>query len=148
VIRSRGRDRQTGEAPTWPSGREEAHSRVLVEHPDPAAQHAVAVGLRRRGYEVVTCGGPLASGMTETACPLLRDERCPAVDGADVVVSGLSLAIDAERAIIRRIAADPCAGRLLVDTTPDKVADHLGAVGVDGYVAPLTVDRILEALVG
>ena len=77
--------------------------RVLIENPDRADLWAHADLLRRAGYDVAICGGPVAeiasarwyrrlvSATTErrqrVLCPLVTTGRCSLVEGADVVVS-------------------------------------------------------------
>jgi hypothetical protein len=144
----RARRRQGPErdpAPTWPQGGG-SQPRVLIEHPDPEAQQGLAEGLRARGYAVLTCGGPRAAGVTDVSCPLLRQQHCPGVDDADVVVSGLPLANALERTIIRRIARSPGDRSLIVQMAPDDIEEHSSEWDVDATVAPLTVASLLRAL--
>lgn len=63
-------------------------ARVLVEHPDPATRELLARGLAQHGYRTVTCAGPRNDSRLRD-CPLLVDEPCPAVSGADAVIFGL-----------------------------------------------------------
>jgi RimJ/RimL family protein N-acetyltransferase len=70
----------TGTTPTWPGAA--GHPRVLVEVAG-GHWHAGAE-LRAAGFSVLACSGPAG---TPTRCPVLRGERCPLVDGADVVVA-------------------------------------------------------------
>ena len=123
----------------------DAGRRVLIEHPDPAAQDVLARGLQQHGYEVLTCGGPRAAGRTEVSCPLLRQEPCGAIDGADVVISGLSPHASTERLIIRRISQGQGARHLVLEATPDEAAGLLDAPA-DGHVTPLTVPGVVDAL--
>lgn len=69
--------------PTWPPRREEP--RVLVEAPG-GRWHAT-LAAEDAGFEVVVCPGPSRTG--DQTCPLLRGERCPLVDDADVLVYAL-----------------------------------------------------------
>lgn len=55
--------------------------RVLVVHHDIDMGDVETDGLRRLGYEVEQCAGPKSY-----SCPVMRGERCPAVERADVVV--------------------------------------------------------------
>lgn len=72
-----------------------ARARVLVEVPDGAELAAHAVVLRDAGYDVAVCTGPSIEepelGSERRMCPLVAGERCRLVDGADVVVSSMSL---------------------------------------------------------
>lgn len=132
--------------PAWPSEERGARPRVLIEHPDPAAQDVLARGLREHGYDVVTCGGPRAAGMTEVSCPLLRQEPCEAAIGADVVVSGLSLHSTPERMIIRRLTQDARVGDLLLEASEREAVEILGPEHAEDVTAPLTVGGIVSAL--
>jgi len=59
----------------------ESRERVLVVHHDAGLAEAEATSLRRLGYDVEQCAGPAKS-----ACPVMRGQRCPAVERADVLV--------------------------------------------------------------
>jgi len=56
-------------------------NRVLVVHHDAGIAEAEATSLRRLGYDIEQCAGP-----KNAACPVMRGERCPAVERADVLV--------------------------------------------------------------
>lgn len=55
--------------------------RALVVHHNIDMADQETDSLRRLGYAVEQCSGPSAY-----ACPILRGERCPAVERADVLV--------------------------------------------------------------
>jgi DNA-binding NtrC family response regulator len=57
-------------------------TRVLVVHHDRDVADIEGDELRRAGYEVDQCAGPIGGD----ACPVLRGERCWQVDLADVLV--------------------------------------------------------------
>ena len=141
----RHRDPERALAPTWPQ-RDGSQPHVLIEHPDPTTRQVLADGLQTRGYAVLTCGGPRAAGMTEVSCPLLRQQHCPGVDGADVVFCSLPLRGVLERVIIRRIARNPGDRSLIVEAAPQEAEKYLDEVLVDGTVAPLTVANVATAL--
>lgn len=83
-----------GATPTWPGAYE--HPRVLVEAPGGAWRGEQPA--RDAGLDVLICPGPTRrSG--PPSCPLLRGERCPLADDADVVVFALDPA-DPEAAAI------------------------------------------------
>ena len=118
MIGHRGRSVQTVEpGPRWPRFDEEDLPRVLIEHPDPAGQRVLAEAFRERGYEALTCGGPQAAGVSVTDCPMLVDGHCPAVDGADVVVSSLHIGRGIEARIVEGIVADPTAPPVLLEAS-------------------------------
>lgn len=56
-------------------------TRVLVVHHDIDIADQEADGLRRAGYQVEQCAGPIGS-----ACPILRGRPCAAAERADVLV--------------------------------------------------------------
>lgn len=108
--------------PNWrglPKGR-----RVLVEHRDPLSRGILERRLRASGYRAVSCAGPAGPGK-KVSCPLLRQEPCPAVEGADAIVSGLDFRHDHNRLIAARIARARPDCPLFLDT-PDNVADEWG----------------------
>jgi hypothetical protein len=72
-----------GRTPRWPGPHD--RPRVLVEVPG-ARWHAGNAAVDA-GIQVLACPGPTGS---HTRCPALRGERCPLVDGADVVVMSCS----------------------------------------------------------
>jgi DNA-binding NtrC family response regulator len=59
----------------------ERRERVLVVHHDAGLAEAEATSLRRLGYVVEQCAGP-----AKFACPVMRGERCLAVERAEVLV--------------------------------------------------------------
>ena len=143
--RRRHRDPERRPAPTWPQD-VGSKPRVLIEHADPVARQVLADGLRARGYAAVTCGGPRAVGLAEVSCPVLRQQRCPGVDGADVVACGLPLASPLHGIIVRRIARNRGDRSLIVEGAAREVEEHLGEYRVDGIVAPLAVESLVLAL--
>ena len=59
----------------------EQKKRVLIVHRSEGVAVAEADALSNLGYEVEMCSGP-----AYYACPVLRGERCPAVENTDVLV--------------------------------------------------------------
>jgi DNA-binding NtrC family response regulator len=57
-------------------------TRVLVVHHDLAIGDQEADSLRRAGYEVEQCQGPIGGA----PCPVIAGRTCPAADRADVLV--------------------------------------------------------------
>lgn len=60
--------------------------RVLIEHASAEVRDALTQELHERGFDTLSCAGPGEQGR----CPLLDQTVCPAVGGADAVVSGLA----------------------------------------------------------
>lgn len=133
--------------PVWP-GDTQASTRVLVEHAEPAAREMIVRGLRERGYEVVSCGGPHGHGDTGTeGCPVLHGERCPGVDGADVIVSSLNLTRQQERTIVRTIADDPTSPPVHIEASDWQLANALGPGAHVSHNYPFaSVEQIATAI--
>ena len=66
-------------------------TRVLVVHSDPSTAGGMADELRRYGYDVETCGGPIRE-----RCPIGEGLPCPFVDRADVLVYDAWVAGDSD----------------------------------------------------
>ena len=60
--------------------------RVLIEHASAEVRAALTQTLRERGFDTLSCAGPGEQGR----CPLIDQAVCPAVGGADAVVTGLA----------------------------------------------------------
>lgn len=138
--RRRHSDRVT--PPAWTSG--DAGRRVLIEHPDPDVRHVLGQQLTERGFSVLGCGGPSEDG----GCPILAQQPCPAVDGADIVVNGL-LGDTRGRVIARRIRRSHPDKRIVVEAT-DWMAAQVDT-GPDSDVAtrrtyPLRTDAVCRLI--
>ena len=152
MVGSRKAERRDAEAvPRWPRFDDGHRPRVLIEHPDPLGQQVLADAFRERGYEALTCGGPSAHGATMTQCPVVMGDHCPAVDGADVVVSSLQAGQGVEARVIQGIVADPIGPPLLLEATGWQLqqADLAGPVEARCYPfqsPSKVVDRVEELL--
>jgi len=73
--------------------------RVLVEDDHPALAISDFSLLQEAGFDVAFCSGP---GGEPTDCPVLRGARCPALDGADVVLHDLDPRLGVAGAIRRQ----------------------------------------------
>jgi hypothetical protein len=108
-------------------------TRVVVVHHEPDVAAEQAAQLRALGYEVETCGGPLAE-----QCPVLGDFPCPIADRADVLVYDAWAAGDSDggRALVAHLR-DLYADLPLVLTSTD---DRLDWIAVEGpeRVTPLS----------
>lgn len=116
----------------WPE--RSGHARILVESPYEDVRHEHAFVLRKAGYEVATCAGPLEGDKT-VVCPLVAEGHCALVDGADVVVSTPRLAQG--RAIVGRLTARTSPVVVVEGGAPD--LDRERAVLRDARVLPLPV---------
>jgi hypothetical protein len=74
-------------------------SRLLIEDGRPALAVSDFSVFRDAGFDVAFCSGPAGD---PGACPLLRGQRCALVDGADVVLHGLSPGLGVAAAIRRQ----------------------------------------------
>lgn len=137
-------------APQWPNGDRSGALRVLVEHAEPATRHSIARGLQAHGYEVVECGGPDADGPDPVGhCPVLSNEACPAVNGADVIVSGFNVGAEREGLIVRRIAESPGSPPMLVEATDWQVEALFGNSDALRHGYPFSsIDQIITAIEG
>lgn len=123
-------------------------TRVLLEHPDPGVRGIVEDDLTAQGYEVLTCAGPGAAGESGTPCPVLRQETCPAVAGADVVVTGLPLQDARARLIVHRISRDDPDRPLIVEA-PNQLVERYGHGAIEHHLFPLRMaplSRMLDAV--
>jgi len=135
--------------PSWldvTTGRGKAQ--VLVEHPDPAVRDLLARGLTQHGYRTVTCAGP-GTDQPRALCPLLADEPCPAVSGADAVVFGLDQRDPDSRRVLDRLHEMHDSGRILrvIDPHPALRANLANSQHTlyRTVIAPL-VRRLYDAL--
>lgn len=116
-------------------------TRVLVVHHDHDVADAEVDELRRAGYEVQQCAGPIGGD----ACPVLRGEPCWQVDDVDVLIYDVWAAGDGGRELIEDLRAQYptkpvvlTSGGLLLDW-----AQTEGAEGVTPAFGP--PDRTLLA---
>lgn len=125
--------------PAW--GPERTGRRVLFEHADGAVRGVMARELSQLGYDVRTCGGP----RDDVGCPVLRQQPCPAVEGADVVVTGL-LNDERGRFIARRIRQHHPDLELIAEAT-DWTAEQVDLPVANRRVFPLR-SRTLSEMMG
>jgi CheY-like chemotaxis protein len=71
--------------------KEETMNRVLLVEPDPMARRTYGAWLEEAGYEVTACPGPTAPDYT---CVGGREDECPLIEPADVVLLNLDLDSD------------------------------------------------------
>jgi RimJ/RimL family protein N-acetyltransferase len=120
-----------GPVPGW--GGDRGRPRVLIE--TDRSRSVLEEPLQRAGFDIALCNGPCRSGKV---CPVLRGERCPLVEGADVVV--VDLPDDQVAAELLRSEQVIHPGvRLVAMSQPDRVEHpRLGPVEV--------VDRVRQLL--
>ncbi len=110
-----------GRVPSWPGDRDgdrpHDRPRLLVE--SDRSRWAGMGDAVRSAFDVMVCRGPdhRPTGPTDRGCPLLRGERCPLLDGADVVVHLLD-------------PSSPAATQLL----DEERLIHSGLRMIDGFV--------------
>ncbi len=146
----------------WPTGID--GPRVLIEHPDRAVLSAQAEILREAGYNVAMCAGPQSGAGVELTlhhgsqlpedvqplprekrlvCPLAAGQRCPLVEGADVVVTTTEL-VDGQ-AVLAAHGAN--AERALVVEGPSPTLARTELPPEAAVVAlPVTAARLLAAV--
>jgi hypothetical protein len=78
--------------------------RVVVENEDASWQWAATRILETAGYEVACCGGP--KHLPHQRCPLVAGDRCPLIEGADLVVNGLGISDPANHAVLSALRTD------------------------------------------
>ena len=83
----------------WYSGGSAHRPRVLVESDSPALAISDFSKFQEAGFDVAFCSGP---GCTPEACPLLQDEECDVLAGADAVLHGLDRELGIAAAIRRK----------------------------------------------
>lgn len=91
----------SGRTPSWPPRRD--RPRVLAEVA--GGRWRAAAEARAAGLDVITCPGPSSSPWAR--CPVLAGERCPLVEGADVIVFNLPLADERAQAVLASHAGLP-----------------------------------------
>ena len=145
LFRSRIRPERREVAPAWADDAPSGGVRVLVEHPDPTVRDVAVRDLTAAGYDVLACAGPRPEGSGAVTCPLLHQQGCAAVAGADVIVNGLPLDQDASRLILRRILRDRPDTPVIVETSGQTAERHAAGAMVR-RLYPLRVPELLGAL--
>lgn len=107
-------------------------TRVLVVHHDIDVADIEVDELRRAGYEVDQCAGPIGSD----ACPVLHGEPCWQVDEADVLVYDMWASGDGHKELIEDIR-DIHPDKPVVVTSPGLVLDWVETAGKHGVTPVL-----------
>jgi DNA-binding NarL/FixJ family response regulator len=127
----------------WPFGR----PRVLIEHADRETAFRYVDTLRRAGYSVAICDGPSNDRRPPERCVLVAGEPCAAVDGADVVVSGLGVHDAEKRAVLEALRRHHPDKALVVEVSPDDLHRYDDLVdGVHVVVSPVESEELVAAV--
>lgn len=95
--------------------------RVVVENEDATWQWAATETLEAAGYEVACCGGPYH--LPHQLCPLVTDDRCPLIDGADLVINGLGIGDPTNRAVLTALRTQREQTPVLVEIGTTQLAE-------------------------
>jgi hypothetical protein len=133
------RHRSAPAGPPGPWNPEGRGRKILIEHHDGAVRDVLGRNLEVLGFQVRTCGGP----DDPVACPLLEQGACAAVEGADVVVTGLLIDPWGRRVLHAMQQRYP--GVSLVAEGPSYLADHLDP-RPDQVVFPLRMEPLVAAI--
>lgn len=126
-----------------PSPAARARGRVLIENPHGVIVEGYEAALRAAGFEVGSCAGPSAA----EPCPLVTEQACPLVSGADVVVCGLDFAQPESRAVLTALRAHHGGAAVVVQVPDGQVADVAEqASGFRLVPASLGADALVEAV--
>jgi hypothetical protein len=112
-----------------------ARGRVLIENPHGVLVDAYEDALRAAGFEVGSCAGPSAA----EPCPLVTEEACPLVAGADVVVCGLDFDQPESRAVLDALRTHH-GGAAVVVQVPDRQVGEVAPAAAGFRLVPASVD--------
>jgi DNA-binding NtrC family response regulator len=111
-------------------------TRVLVVHHDVDVADIEVDELRRAGYEVQQCAGPIGGD----ACPVLGGDRCWQVEWADVLVYDMFASGDGRRELIDDIR-DVHPEKPVVLTSPGLAFDWVETKGPHAVTPALAATR-------
>ncbi|HSM38338.1 MAG TPA: hypothetical protein VK838_03330 [Candidatus Limnocylindrales bacterium] len=114
-------------------------TRVLVVHHDVDVADIEVEELRRAGYEVDQCAGPIGGD----ACPVMHGKPCWQVDEADVLVYDLWASGDGHRELIEDLR-DLHPDKPVVVTSPGLVLDWIQTDGPHGVMPVLSAPTRAE----
>jgi hypothetical protein len=122
-------------------------TRVLVVHHDIDLADQEVDSLRRRGYEVTQCSGPIGAW---AGCPVLSGHECSLADGADVLVYDAFATGEpdgAQRLIegLRDVHPDVPVVLIASGIEPDWI-ETVGAHGITPLVGSPTGERLASAI--
>lgn len=118
--------------------------RVIVESRDFPRAEAQAAALLSAGMDPVVCTGPTADG---GGCPLLTDEPCPVVIGADAVVFDLDLERAEDRDVLRSLVVERPGLPIITEQDVGQARRHADVLGGCTVVLPFSARRTAEAVV-
>jgi hypothetical protein len=122
----------------WPE-----RPRVLVESADDWANLEVTSALRKAGYGVAVCPGPLE----HERCPLAGSEGCAIAHGADVVVSSLGLGRRESREVLEALRVRCPEVPLVVQVSPGEDEEWPDLLqGCELVHSPLAADQVVAAV--
>jgi hypothetical protein len=118
---------------------------VVVENEDAACQWAAAGLLEAAGYDVASCGGP--RNLRGQQCPLVVHDRCPLIDGADVVVNGLGIREPANRAVLTALRTRRSQVPVIVEIPTPRLGElHAEIPGCRTVPYPVTPKTLIAAV--
>lgn len=118
--------------------------RVILESRDFPRAAALAAALVDAGMDPVVCTGPTADG---GGCPLLTDEPCPVVIGADAVVFDLDLDRAEDRDVLRSLVVERAGLPIITEQDVDQARRHPEVLGGCTVVLPFSAQHTAEAVV-
>lgn len=126
----------------WPQ-----RPRVLLENPDGDAGLVAAAALRRAGYAVAICPGPVEEGRPPGRCPLVAHEGCALADGADVIVTSLGLDYAENQDVVRALRAHYPETPLVVEAPPEAAGRYPELLeGCDVVASPAAPEALVAAV--
>jgi DNA-binding NtrC family response regulator len=122
----------------WPG-----RPRVLVESADDSLSLELTSALRKAGYGVAVCPGPL----DHERCPLTGPEGCAIAHGADVVVSNLGLERAEAREVLQALRTRCADIPLVVEISPGQDEEWPELLrGCELVESPVAPDELVSAV--
>lgn len=121
-----------------------ARPRVVIESRRPAAAAALAGALTESGIDPVVCAGPDESGH---GCPLLADEPCALIEGADAVVYDLDLEQPADREVLRSLVVEHGGLPIVTERSTEEARQYRSSLQQCAVVVPYSTQYTAAAVV-
>lgn len=118
---------------------------VVIENPDDGAARAQMEALEAEGLSVRRCGGPDATG--DLGCPVLREERCPLIEAADVVVHDLDLDDPEHRRVLTGLRVTHPEVPVVLEVPQSTARQHADVLQGVAVVYPYDMDRLVQAVI-